>query len=270
GRHKEARAAWLAGLALSPRDERLLLGVAGAARRAGAHAEAIDAYERVLAGKPEHVGARVGLALSRVAQGDEAAYADLNAVLGNGAAYRRWDDLAFTLAAAPPSNARSAFLLQVAASRVSELPPLLLALTAEEMIASGALDQAGEVLARAELLAQSIYDPEILRRLALAQASNGSSKSWAERYALRCLEQVASGPPVTWPRRTAGEPLRIAYLIMPGAPIVIGSVSVEPGAYLRAVIAGHPRERFAARVYAVGNAGMESLPDLLPPTIPLE
>src|SRR5205085_10438079 len=75
---------------------------------------------------------------------------------------------------------------------------------------------------------------------------------------------------VTWPRRTAGEPLRIAYLIMPGAPIVIGSVSVEPGAYLRAVIAGHPRERFAARVYAVGNAGMESLPDLLPPTIPLE
>jgi len=90
GRHKEARAAWRAGLALSPGDERLLLGVAGTARRAGAHSEAIDAYQRILAGNPEHVGARVGVALSRVAQGDEAAYADLSTVLGNGVAYRRW------------------------------------------------------------------------------------------------------------------------------------------------------------------------------------
>ncbi|HTR58099.1 MAG TPA: tetratricopeptide repeat protein [Casimicrobiaceae bacterium] len=270
GRHKEAHAAWLAGLALSPEDERLLLVVAGTARRAGAHSEAIDAYQRILAGKPEHVGARVGLALSRVAQGDEAAYADLRTVLGNGAAYRRWDDLAFTLAAAAPSNARSAFLLGVAASRVSEFPPLLLALAAEEMIASGAYDQAAEVLARAELFAQTIYDPETLRRLALAEASSGVSKSWAERYAQRCVEQVASAPPMAWPRRTAGEPLRIAYLIMPGAPIVIGGVSIEPGAYLRAVVAAHPRERFAASVYAVGDAGMESLAELLPSTVPLE
>ncbi|TMG92012.1 MAG: tetratricopeptide repeat protein, partial [Betaproteobacteria bacterium] len=96
GRHGEARAAWLAGLALSPGDERLLLGVAGTARRAGAHSEAIDAYQRILAGNPEHVGARMGVALSRVAQGDEAAYADLSTVLGNGAAYRRWDNLAIT------------------------------------------------------------------------------------------------------------------------------------------------------------------------------
>ena len=49
----------------------------------------IDAYLRILAGNPEHVGARMGVALSRVAQGDEAAYADLSTVLGNGAAYRR-------------------------------------------------------------------------------------------------------------------------------------------------------------------------------------
>jgi len=270
GRHKEARAAWLAGLALSPDDERLLLGVAGTARRAGAHSEAIDAYRRILAGKPEHVGARIGLALSRVAQGDEAAYADLSTVLGNGAAYRRWDNLAFTLAAAAPSSARSAFLLELGGSRISEFPPLLLALTAEEMIASGAGEQAREVLARAELFAQTIYDPEVLRRLALAEASSGSSKSWAERYAFRCVELVASTPQVAWPRRTAGEPLRIAYLIMPGASIVIGGVSVEPGAYLRAVVAAHPRERFSARVYVVGDAGIESLAELLPATVPLE
>src|SRR5438445_539656 len=146
----------------------------------------------------------------------------------------------------------------------------LLALTAEEMIASGAFEQAREVLARAELLAQTIYDPEVLRRLALAEASSGSSKSWAERYALRCVELVASTPQVAWPRRTAGEPLRIAYLIMPGTPIVIGGVSVEPGAYLRAVVAAHPRERFAARVYVVGDAAIESLAELLPATVALE
>ncbi|HSS71645.1 MAG TPA: tetratricopeptide repeat protein, partial [Casimicrobiaceae bacterium] len=230
----------------------------------------IDAYQRILAVKPEHVGARVGLALSRVAQGDEAAYADLRTTLSNGAAYRRWDDLAFTLAATAPSDARSAFLLQVAASRVSEFPPLLLALTAEEMVASGAHDHAAEVLARAELLAQTIYDPETLRWLALAEVSSGVSKSWAERYALRCVEQVASAPPVAWPRRTAGKPLRIVYLIMPGAPIVIGGVSVEPGVYLRAVVAAHPQERFAASVYAVGDAGMESLAERLPSTVPIE
>jgi protein O-GlcNAc transferase len=84
------------------------------------------------------------------------------------------------------------------------------------------------------------------------------------------MEQVASTPPVAWPRRTAGEPLRIAYLIMPSAPIVIGGVSVEPGAYLRAVVAAHPRERFTATIYAVGDAGIESLAELLPETVSLE
>src|SRR5439155_1227768 len=48
GRNKEARAAWRGGLALSPGGERLLLGVAGTARRAGAGFEAIDAFLRIL------------------------------------------------------------------------------------------------------------------------------------------------------------------------------------------------------------------------------
>jgi tetratricopeptide (TPR) repeat protein len=263
GRHEEARAAWLAGLAVNPEHERLLLRVAAEARNAGAQAEAIDAYRRILEGKPEHIEARIGLALSWIAQGDETGYAELGAVFGNGVEYRGWDELARALAAAVPSAARRAFLLELAASRVSEFPPLLLAVTAEEMFASGAWGPAREVLARAETLAPAIYEAEILRRLALAEAASGvtiltpapfdairtgsvpqagdARRSWAERYAQRCEEEVAAAPPVAWPRRTAGEPLRIAYLIAPGVPLVIGGVSVDPRAYLRAVVAAPPR-----------------------------
>src|SRR6266700_2236185 len=93
GRPEEARAAWLAGLALSPGHLQLLLSLATTARQAGAHVEAVEAYERVLATNPQHAGARIGRALVRVAQGDEAAYAELFTLLGNGAPYRRWDDL---------------------------------------------------------------------------------------------------------------------------------------------------------------------------------
>jgi len=270
GRHREARAALLAGLAMNPQDGRLLLGVAGAARRAGDHAEAIDACRRVLASNPEDVRARAALALSRIAQGNESAFAELWAVLGNGAAYRRWDELATTLAAAAPSAARSAFLLELATSRVSEFPPLLLALTAEEMIASGTVDRARDVLARAEPLAEAIGDPEILRRLALAEAASGGAKSWAERYAQRCVEQIAPAPPVAWPRRTAGKPIRIAYLIEPGMPVVVDGVSIEPGTYLLAVTAAHSRERFAATVYAIGDAGTDALADMPAADVRLE
>ena len=159
-----------------------------------------------------------------------------------------------------------------AASRVSEFPPLLLALTAEEMVASGAHDQAAEVLARAELLAQTIYDPETLRWLALAEVSSGASKSWAERYALRCVEQVASAPPVAWPRRTAGKPLRIVYLIMPGAPIVIGGVSVEPGRPICGESLQRIRRNASRPAYTqLATPGWsKSLAERLPSTVPIE
>src|SRR5215472_12683033 len=83
GRDDEARATWRAGLALNPDHMRLVMSLAQAARHSGAYAEAIDGYQRVLAAQPEHSGARLGLALTRIAAGDEAAYAGFVALLGD-------------------------------------------------------------------------------------------------------------------------------------------------------------------------------------------
>jgi len=168
GQHQEARAVWLAASALNPTFEPLLLSIAGVAHRSGAHDEALDAYQRLLAAQPENIRARIGLAVLRIAQADESAYADLGKLLGNGAKYSRWDDLATTLAAASASPARTALLRTLAIARAGELPPLLLGLAAEAVKASGDDNLLRDLLSRAESLAHTIDDLETLRRFALA------------------------------------------------------------------------------------------------------
>jgi predicted O-linked N-acetylglucosamine transferase (SPINDLY family) len=269
GRDDEARRAWRAGLALSPDHGGILLCSAEVARRAGAYDEARDAYHRVLAARPNHPDALVGQALSRIGLGDETAYAELGRMLAEGAPHPRWDELARLLSAAPPSAARSALLRQLATTRAGELPPRLLAIIVEALIAAGERDRARDALGEAERLMSTIDDPEVVRRLALAAAKLGPSRAWAECYAAYCTALFASAAPVLWPRRTAGEALRVVYLIDPSARIEVGGVAIDPESFLHAVVAAHPRERIAPAVYVVGDAPPRHAGTPLPEHVPV-
>src|SRR5215470_7804871 len=100
GREDEARATWRAGLALNPGHLRLILSLAEAARHSGAYAEAIDGYQRVLAAEPEWIRGRFGLALAKIATGDEAGCAEFSALLRGQVLPRHWHEVTSALAAA--------------------------------------------------------------------------------------------------------------------------------------------------------------------------
>ena len=269
GRDDEAREAWRAGLALQPQHMRLQLSLAGAARRAGAHAEAIEIYRRVLADHPQHGGARFGLAVSRLAAGDENAYEGFGKLLGE-LGNRRWEELSRVLAAVPSSAARSALLGELVATHGARLPPLLLVLAGEELLATGERAAAQAVLAHAEHSARVIDEPEVLRRLARVAGALASPAPWAERYALRCVGQVGPGAALLWPRRTAGKALRVAYLIAPGGRIDISGVTLEADHYLRTIVAAHPPERIAATVYVPGDTPSAEILASLPASVRIE
>lgn len=269
GRDDEARAVWRAGLSLQPRHARLLLCLAGAARRGGAHAEAIEHYRQVLGVEPDHKGAHIGLALSRLALGDETVYADLARFFGDNSSERRWNELARALASAPRSAARRALIAQLVATRGAQLPPPLFALVLEEMLAAGAPGAARETLTQAEHFAAAIDDPEILRRLARVAAALGVRSAWAERYALCCAAQHGADAPLLWPRRTAGDALRVVYLVAPGRRVEIAGVAIETQDYLGAVVGAHRPERVAAIVCVVEDAPPEKTIAALPASVPV-
>jgi predicted O-linked N-acetylglucosamine transferase (SPINDLY family) len=269
GRHDEARAEWRAGLELSPGSPPLLLRLARAASVAGAYGEAIEAYRRITAADPQHHRVGLALAMSQVAQGDEAGYVELRARMGAEAPFRLWNELARALATAPPSPKRTALLLQAAATRARAMPPLMLALAAEEMIAAGDADAAREVLARAERREDLADDPEALRRLAVVAAAIGSPREWAERYAQRCMALAAGSMPLLWPRRTAGAALRVVYLVAADRPPTIDGVAISLETYLRAIVVAHVRERIAATVFVVGGRPLFDLGAALGPDVPV-
>jgi predicted O-linked N-acetylglucosamine transferase (SPINDLY family) len=263
GLHDQAQVAWRAGLALQPRHVPLLLSLADAARRAGAHTEAMEKYREILALEPDHNGARIGVALSRLLQGDESAYAEMGGRLGT-AGGRRLDELARVLAGTPHTAARRAFILELIATRGSELPPLLLALALEELVAAGEQHAALATLAAAEAFAAAIDELEVLRRLARVAAALSAPSAWGGRYAERCIATASSGAPMLWPRRSAGSALRVAYLLAPGARIEIDGLAIDAADYLRAIVAAHPVGRVEATVLVVDEGSLRDAATLLP------
>jgi predicted O-linked N-acetylglucosamine transferase (SPINDLY family) len=146
------------------------------------------------------------------------------------------------------------------------MPPLMLALAAEEMVAAGRADAALEVLARAEQPGKPVDDPEALRRLALVAAGIGASREWAERYGKRCLALAAGSMPLLWPRRTAGGAVRVVYLVTANRSLHIDGVAVDLETYLREIVAAHARDRIEPKVFVVGEPGFDmaavSTPDV--------
>ena len=125
----------------------------------------------------------MGIALSRLAQGNDAGYAEMAGLLGAQASPWFWTELAQVLALAHPSPARTSLLLQIVAAQVDAMPPLLLACAAEELIAAGETERPRALLIRAESQATALTDPESLRRLTLVAVALGSPHVWSERYA---------------------------------------------------------------------------------------
>jgi predicted O-linked N-acetylglucosamine transferase (SPINDLY family) len=268
GREEEARAVWRSALSLLPGHVPLQFSLAGAAWRAGDHGEAVELYRDVLAARPRHKGARIGLVLSRIGSGDEQAYANLARLLDEVARKHRWNDLAHALETAPASPTRRTALTELAGRRAIDMPPRLLALLAEEMLDAGQAALGSDVLSRAD--GAAFYeDVEVLRRLARVAAELGSGRTWAERYALACTSEALPGPPLAWPRRTAGEALRLAYLVAPGIAIEAGGSILAPEAYLAAIVARHVPERVRAWVYVVGDALPDAMVAALPSHVPI-
>jgi predicted O-linked N-acetylglucosamine transferase (SPINDLY family) len=251
GRDSDAFDTWRTVLTLQPRHLPTLLAFGAAALRIGKTAESAEAYRRAMAFEPQSLRARYGLALTRLAAGDFDAYSEIQQSIDNGSVFEEPQELARLLLAAPVSPRKRALIGQLAGRGNDGAPAWLAAMAAEDAAARGERDEALAWLESAEPGAATA-PLEALRLLALAAAYVAPESRWAARYAAQCTALHAAEAPLGWPRRTAGDVLRVAYLIAPGQPLRAGTAEIDPHRYLREVVAAHPRERIAAVVFDVG------------------
>ena len=252
GRDGDAFDAWHTVLTLQPRHLPTLLAFGAAARRIGKTVESAEAFRRAVTFEPQSREARHGLALTRLAAGDAESYAEIQRSIDESVAFAEPEELERLLLAAPASLRKQALIGELAIHRGHGVPAWLAAMAAENAAARGETERAVAWLESAESEAATA-PPEVLRLLALAAARAAPGSPWPARYAARCMALHAAVAPLAWPRRTAGEALRVAYLIAPGRPLRIGAVEIDPARYLREVVAAHPRERIAAVVFDVGG-----------------
>jgi len=273
----EAIEAWRAALAMQPQHLPSRLALATELFRSGAHAEALVQYRQALAIEPHNAEARMGAALTALAKGDEDrdhVGATAGALIMEDGAAVPWDDVAQVVAALPASPARSAVLARIVIpppqSAASEVPALLLAAAAEESASRG---DAGRVraLVAAASSSRGIDQPETLRYMALATEvlpSDGSSDAtvgssdeataWAERYARRCREVHAPALPVLWPRRTAGDALRVAWLLAPGGEIEVAGARTSGAALLESIVSASAESQLESSVFVVDATPVDS------------
>lgn len=270
GRRDDAVAAWTEALKWQPQHVPSLVAFGNMLRESGAWLDAAAQYRRALALDARLPAARRGLALALLGAGDMRAYAELSELIEIDAATLAADsDFANALARAPDTREKRALLDRISGVEAAAASPLLHALIIENALASNANDRHSTTELMGHLLDRlpAIDDPEPLRRIAVAMAMEGTGRAWAEKYAIVCAARHASPVPLQWPRRTAGDPLRVMYLIAPASPMVVGGVAVDPGAYLRNVVARHPRERVQAGVLIVDSAGIDSVTAAVPTEI---
>ena len=262
GRDSDAFDAWRTVLTLQPRHLPTLLAFGAAARRIGKTAVAAEAYQRAMAFEPDNRKAGHGLDLTRLAAGDANAYAEVQRSIDDGIALENPSELARLLLACPPSPRKQALLERLAKRDLAALPPLLAAMAIEDAVTRGEPAPPPAVL---ESIAGRIEDEdslEAMRLFALAAARIALEKTCAARYAAAAAAHHSPGVPLLWPRRTAGAALRVAYLIAPGRPLLAGGLQIDTDAYLREVVASHPRERIVASVFDVDTPPSSAAPAL--------
>jgi predicted O-linked N-acetylglucosamine transferase (SPINDLY family) len=239
---------------MQPRHVPSLLAIAGELRRSGAYTDAVPFYRRALEVEANHPEARMGLALATIGSGDAQGFADIATLIANGSArVVPWDELARLGAASPPSPSRSLLLERIEALPDGTAPAPMLALAVEDAVERGRGEHARALIDRVGSSSEPVDDPEALRRLALAASGSASQRAWAERYATRCVQLFTQALPVQWPRRTAGNAIRVAYLIAPGRPLQIAGQSIDPSAYFEYVLAAHTRDQSVIVAFIVDD-----------------
>jgi len=260
GRREDAAAAWTAALTWQPQHAPSLAALGDLLRETGAWADAATQYRRALAADPQSTAGRRGLVLALLAAGDAGAYAQIERLPDPDARSLAEDaEFAQALALAPSSAQKRAALERFETLDGAVLSPLLNALAAEHAIAEQPTDpvRAQALLSRAARREPAIDDVDALVRLALTAEAAGAGDDWAKRYAQACATRHAPAVPSLWPRRTAGDALRVVYLIAPAALLSVAGHAIDPGAYLRNIVAKHPRDRFVPAVLLVGDGPLD-------------
>jgi protein O-GlcNAc transferase len=246
GRVREDVDAWRAS---AGRDSTVLpsrLALAEVAMTRGDYADARVIASEVAALAPADARARATLVTVRAAEGDAAALAEAAAVYAADPALAHAPTLAGALAAAlalPANRAAGRALHDALAPHIATLPPALVAVLAE-----GGVAVPGTIVSRPWRL----DDLDALRRIAVATAAAQPDVARDLAKAYHALAGTLPRPtvPLTWPRRTAGAALRLAFLLPPP-----GSTAWDVAApALGAVVAAMADRPLALVVLAAGDA----------------
>ncbi len=235
GQVRDAIAAWREASALAPDSAAVLLPLAESLLATGDAAGARDVAAHALAVTPpaEQAIALHATALHAVARltlGDAGAGEDpfvaLTRVLDRHlplfAIPTVAGPLALALDAARERPGRAAFLARLARrpAPLAEAPPLLLALVLEHALADtggDADDVRGALLQQAAARGYAPDDHDALRRIALAAARLRAPAAavLGAHYASLVAFACAAPLPLPWPRRCAGDRLRVVALVGP-------------------------------------------------------
>jgi predicted O-linked N-acetylglucosamine transferase (SPINDLY family) len=231
GKAHEAVAAWREAVTRNPGDLSSWQALAEASIVVGDDALAREAARHVRASAP---GTRVASFIEACAglaspQTRDAACATLEAMIASKPHVVRRPHMAALLARA------------LAALDMSECEGLRRALAAhaanlsfELLPAIAPFVHAGVLRARIAAAGEA-GDVDALRRVALALARGELAQAAADRYSELCVRQFATGVSLLWPRRTAGERLRLIVIADDGdAP---AALAAQPDALARLLIA---------------------------------
>ncbi|HEX6795811.1 MAG TPA: tetratricopeptide repeat protein [Casimicrobiaceae bacterium] len=183
----------------------------------GNRAEAVAAWRSASARSPSHLPSWHALADALATQGELDASREAASRVLALRPDRRATKLLSLLDAAR-GNRLDASIADIVSSESWPLP-LLAAIVSRASSAGGEGAQALPALLDAAYRASVTRDSvDALRTiaLALAKADGGATQRFADRYAEACLSLYRPPMPLLWPRRTAGDALRIGVLIEPG------------------------------------------------------
>ena len=228
GRVKDAIGTWRDAARVAPNNLSVLLALAESLLATGDAAGAREAASRALGVSPVSAHAIVLEAIARLALGEtgggdppangiadvlqrEPRLLSIPTVAG---------PLALALDAAPAAAGRAALLAHLVRlpETLGKAPPLLLALAIEHAAAEAGVDANGP---HAALFAQAVArgyapdDHDALRRIALVAMSlhAGVATELRAHYARLCAHVHASPVPLPWPRRCAGDRLRVVVIL---------------------------------------------------------
>ena len=262
GRLSEAIAAWREALRAAPIFLAPLQALAEALLATGDAAGAREAADRVLEVAPDNARASMIGGVARLLLGVASNGVLPAAVVAE--AIRREPQLASVTTLAGPlalaldvardASQRGMLLACVARmpAALASVPPLLHALALEY---SAGTDEADAEYVREALVAEARArryaptDHDALRRIAVTTTEFDAvaARELAAAYAALCATGWAAPVPLLWPRRTAGDRLRV---------IALHSPSAAGNAAMLAVLAALPRESFAITIASIGGTAL--------------